>query len=54
MEMVIVFYGPNNTYKALRIVGTKYSLYYSVWCTNEHELYDLIVSTFRAYNIELG
>lgn len=34
----------NNTYKAVRIVGHKYSLYYSVWCTNEHELYDLTVS----------
>lgn len=36
-------YGPNNTYKALRVVGLNYSLYYSVWCTNEHELYDLTV-----------
>ena len=34
----------NNTYKAVRIVSNKYSLYYSVWCTNEHELYDLTVS----------
>lgn len=31
----------NNTYKALRIVSEKWNLYYSVWCTNEHELYDL-------------
>jgi len=54
MKLVTVFYGPNNTYKALRIVGTKYSLYYSVWCTNEHELYDLTVSSSRAYWIELG
>lgn len=28
-----------NTYKALRIIGAGYNLYYSVWCTNEHELY---------------
>jgi N-acetylglucosamine-6-sulfatase len=49
MKLLLVFYGPNNTYKALRIVGTKYSLYYSVWCTNEHELYDLTVSSSRAY-----
>lgn len=34
----------NNTYKALRIVGKTYNFYYSVWCTNEHELYDLNVS----------
>lgn len=43
------FYGEdrlimNNTYKALRIIGESYNLYYSVWCTNEHELYDLKVS----------
>ncbi|KAK7224561.1 hypothetical protein V2G26_012564 [Clonostachys chloroleuca] len=31
----------NNTYKALRVVGEGYNLYYSVWCTNEHELYDM-------------
>ncbi|KAM0334505.1 hypothetical protein ACHAQA_001534 [Verticillium albo-atrum] len=31
----------NNTYKALRVVGEDYNLYYSIWCTNEHELYDL-------------
>lgn len=35
----------NNTYKALRIVGDGYNLYYSVWCSNEHELYDLNVSS---------
>ncbi len=33
----------NNTYKAIRVIGKEYNLYYSVWCTNEHELYDLIV-----------
>lgn len=33
----------NNTYKGLRIVGEDYSLYYSVWCTNEIELYDMKV-----------
>ncbi|EPE35025.1 Alkaline phosphatase-like protein [Glarea lozoyensis ATCC 20868] len=31
----------NNTYKALRLIGEGYNLYYSVWCTNEKELYDL-------------
>lgn len=34
----------NNTYKALRIRGSEYNLYYSVWCNNEHELYDMTVS----------
>jgi arylsulfatase A-like enzyme len=33
----------NNTYKALRIVSKSWNLYYSVWCTNEHELYDMKV-----------
>lgn len=36
----------NNTYKAVRIMGQDYNLYYSVWCNNEHELYDLEVSDF--------
>lgn len=35
----------NNTYKALRVISDEYNLYYSIWCTNEHELYDLNVST---------
>lgn len=33
----------HNTYKAVRIFGADYSLYYSVWCNNEHELYDMTV-----------
>jgi N-acetylglucosamine-6-sulfatase len=32
---------PNNTYKALRLVSGNYSIYYSVWCTGEHEFYDV-------------
>ncbi|KAF4434834.1 putative arylsulfatase [Fusarium austroafricanum] len=32
---------PNNTYKGVRIVHEDYDLYYSAWCNNEHELYDL-------------
>lgn len=35
---------PNNTYKSVRLLGEGYNLYYSVWCNNEHELYDLLVS----------
>ena len=34
---------PRNSYKAARIVSDEYNLYYAVWCTNEHELYDLSV-----------
>lgn len=29
----------NNTYKSMRVIGSGYNIYYSVWCTNEHELY---------------
>ena len=32
---------PNTTYKAIRVIGEAYNLYYSVWCNNEHELYDM-------------
>ena len=34
----------NNTYYSLRVVGEDYSFYYSVWCDNEHEMYEMIVS----------
>ncbi|KAM0542982.1 hypothetical protein ACHAPJ_012539 [Fusarium lateritium] len=33
--------GFNNTYKSVRVISDEYDLYYSVWCTNEHELYEL-------------
>lgn len=33
----------NNTYKSLRIVGKGYNFYYSVWCSGEHQLYNLVV-----------
>lgn len=33
----------NNSYKSTRILSKEYNLYYAVWCTNEHELYDLSV-----------
>ncbi|CAG1992419.1 unnamed protein product [Fusarium graminearum] len=31
----------NNTYKGVRIVHEDYDLYYSAWCNNAHELYDV-------------
>ena len=37
----------NNTYKAMRVIGDSYNLLYSVWCTNEHELYDMTVRLFH-------
>lgn len=34
----------NNTYKSLRLIGNDYSVYYSVWCSNEKELFNMKVS----------
>lgn len=34
----------NSTYKAVRLIGNGYNLYYAVWCTNEKEYYDMRVS----------
>lgn len=34
---------PNHTYEALRLIGEDYNLHYTVWCSGEHELYDLNV-----------
>ncbi|KAF2183305.1 Arylsulphatase [Zopfia rhizophila CBS 207.26] len=44
----------NNTYKAVRIISDSYSLYYSVWCTNEHELYDLKTDPGQLNNLLLN
>jgi N-acetylglucosamine-6-sulfatase len=35
----------------LRVIGETYNLYYSVWCTNEHELYDLTTDPHQVKNI---
>jgi arylsulfatase A-like enzyme len=34
---------PNHTYKALRVEAETYSYLYVVWCSGEHELYDMKV-----------
>ncbi|KAJ0417558.1 arylsulfatase [Aspergillus carlsbadensis] len=44
----------NNTYKAIRIVGSGYNLYYSIWCNNEHELYDMEVDPGQLHNLLLS
>ena len=50
-----VFYGRDvwaeNTYKTVRVVGEEYDLSYTVWCTNEHELYDMKVSLLLLYSL---
>ncbi|KAJ9492394.1 hypothetical protein VN97_g828 [Penicillium thymicola] len=42
---------PNNTYKSVRLLGEGYNLYYSVWCNNEHELYDLSTDPYQMNNL---
>jgi N-acetylglucosamine-6-sulfatase len=41
----------NNTYKTVRVVGEEYDLSYTVWCTNEHELYDMSNDQFQLQNL---
>lgn len=42
---------PNNTYKAVRLVGARFNLLYTVWCTNEHELYDMATDPGQVDNL---
>ncbi|RMJ12657.1 hypothetical protein CDV36_007698 [Fusarium kuroshium] len=42
---------PNNTYKGVRIAHEDYDLYYSAWCSNEHELYDLKADPGELHNL---
>ncbi|KAJ6164971.1 hypothetical protein N7470_003643 [Penicillium chermesinum] len=41
----------NNTYKSIRLLSDDYDLYYSVWCNNEHELYDLSTDPYQLQNL---
>ncbi|KAK5087295.1 hypothetical protein LTR70_007238 [Exophiala xenobiotica] len=47
---------PNHTYKALRVIAAdgSYDLLYTVWCTNEHELYDLKHDPYALQNLHEG
>lgn len=40
-----------NTYKTVRVVSEKYDLMYAVWCTNEHQLYDMKSDPFQMENL---
>ncbi|KAK6388126.1 hypothetical protein LTR65_008134 [Meristemomyces frigidus] len=42
---------PNHTYKALRVLGEDYSFLYTVWCSGEHELYDLTKDPYEVDNL---
>ena len=44
-------FGPNNTYKAVRIIANNYDISYTVWCSNEHELYDMKADPFQMNNL---
>lgn len=44
---------PNNTLKAVRVLAPDYNLFYSVWCNNEHELYDMSVSLIHNQTAKL-
>ena len=41
----------NNTYKALRIVSPSFDLLYTVWCTNEKELYEIRTDPGQMHNL---
>ncbi|KAI1438530.1 alkaline-phosphatase-like protein [Xylaria sp. CBS 124048] len=41
----------HNTYKSIRLFSKDYNLYYSVWCNNEHELYDMAVDPDQMHNL---
>ncbi|KAL5316375.1 hypothetical protein ACEPPN_015420 [Leptodophora sp. 'Broadleaf-Isolate-01'] len=41
----------NNTYKAIRLIGQGYNLYYSVWCSHDHELYDMDADPHQMENL---
>jgi arylsulfatase A-like enzyme len=42
---------PNHTYKALRLIAADYSYLYTVWCSGEHELYDLKTDRYEMHNL---
>lgn len=42
---------PNHTYKAIRVIAAGYSLLYTVWCSGEHELYDLVKDPHETDNL---
>ncbi|GKU06113.1 unnamed protein product [Fusarium langsethiae] len=49
-----VNYHVNNTYKGLRMSNNDFSLYYSVWCTGERELYNLKDDPEQTVNLLSG
>ena len=46
--------GANNTYKSVRLINDDYDIAYTVWCSNEHELYDMKADPYQMNNIYSG
>lgn len=50
-------YGESATYKALRVIGSDYDIFYSVWCSRrsasgiEHEMYDMTQDPYQVGNL---
>ncbi|KUI66329.1 Arylsulfatase [Cytospora mali] len=44
----------NHTYKAVRVIGEGYSFLYTVWCSGEHELYDMVNDPWQMKNIYIN
>ncbi|OAQ60601.1 arylsulfatase [Pochonia chlamydosporia 170] len=40
-----------NTYKTIRVVAGNYDFMYAVWCTNEHQLYDMKTDPYQMTNL---
>lgn len=43
--------GANNTYKSVRIISGDYDIFYTVWCSNFHELYDMRSDPYQMNNL---
>ncbi|KAK5171835.1 uncharacterized protein LTR77_003471 [Saxophila tyrrhenica] len=43
--------GPNNTWKSVRLIDDHHDLTYTVWCSNEHELYDMKNDPYQMDNL---
>ncbi|KAF9164832.1 hypothetical protein DFQ26_000963 [Actinomortierella ambigua] len=44
------FRSTQNVYKSVRVFGNGNNFFYSVWCTGEHELYDLTKDPYQIHN----
>ncbi|OJJ32243.1 hypothetical protein ASPWEDRAFT_139929 [Aspergillus wentii DTO 134E9] len=40
-----------NTYKAVRVIGKGYNIFYSVWCEGDHEVYDMTNDPHQMKNL---